>query len=50
MNHSDFVKTVAAYIKKYATVYGIEVVSPIIAQAVLESGYGTSETLITTLV
>ena len=43
MNHSDFVKTVAAYIKKYAPVYGIEVVSPIIAQAVLESGYGTSE-------
>lgn len=43
MNHSDFVKTVAAYIKKYAPTYGIEVVSPIIAQAVLESGYGTSE-------
>lgn len=43
MNHSDFVKTVAAYIKKYAPMYGIEVVSPIIAQAVLESGYGTSE-------
>lgn len=43
MNHSDFVKTVAAYIKKYAPVYGIEVVSPIIAQAVLESGYGISE-------
>ena len=43
MNHSDFVKTVATYIKKYAPVYGIEVVSPIIAQAVLESGYGTSE-------
>lgn len=41
--NSDFVKTVAAYIKKYAPVYGIEVVSPIIAQAVLESGYGTSE-------
>lgn len=43
MNYSDFVKTVAAYIKKYAPMYGIEVVSPIIAQAVLESGYGTSE-------
>lgn len=43
MNHSDFVKTVAVYIKKYAPMYGIEVVSPIIAQAVLESGYGTSE-------
>ena len=43
LNHSDFVKTVAAYIKKYVPMYGIEVVSPIIAQAVLESGYGTSE-------
>lgn len=43
MNHSDFIKTVAAYITKYAPMYGIEVVSPIIAQAVLESGYGISE-------
>lgn len=43
MNNSDFIETIAAYIKKYAPMYGIEVVSPIIAQAVLESGYGTSE-------
>lgn len=43
MNQSEFISTVAAYIKKYALEYGIEVVSPIIAQAVLESGYGTSE-------
>lgn len=43
MDHSDFIKTIAVYIKKYAPEYGIEVVSPIIAQAVLESGYGTSE-------
>lgn len=43
MNQSEFISTVAAYIKKYAPEYGIEVVSPIIAQAVLESGYGTSE-------
>lgn len=43
MNQSEFISTVAVYVKKYAPEYGIEVVSPIIAQAILESGYGTSE-------
>lgn len=41
MNQSEFISTVAAYIKRYAPEYGIEVVSPIIAQAMLESGYVT---------
>lgn len=43
MNQSEFINTIAAYIKEYAPKYGIEVVSPVIAQAILESGYGTSE-------
>lgn len=43
MDKLEFIRTVAAYIKRYAPNYNIEVVSPIIAQAVLESAYGTSE-------
>lgn len=43
MNQSEFINTIAVYIKKYAQNYNICVVSPIIAQAVLESDYGTSE-------
>lgn len=43
MNQLEFISTIAVYIKKYAPKYGIKVVAPIIAQAILESGYGTSE-------
>lgn len=38
-----FIEQIAPYIQKYAPIYGINVCSPIIAQAVLESGGGTSE-------
>ena len=33
-----FVADIAGYVKKYAGMYGILVHSPVIAQAVLESG------------
>lgn len=40
---SNFIETVASFVKKYAPKYQIQVYSPIIAQAILESGSGTSE-------
>lgn len=43
MSKQEFIEQIAAYIKKYAPSYGIVVYSPIIAQAILESAYGTSE-------
>ena len=42
MNNSEFIEQIAKCVKKYAYVYGIEVHSPIIAQAILESGWGKS--------
>ena len=39
----SFIKTIAQFVKKYAPKYDICVRSPIIAQAVLESDFGTSE-------
>ena len=42
MEKQDFIKKVAGYVQKYAAAYGISVHSPIIAQAVLESGWGES--------
>ena len=42
MTNSEFIEQVAKYVKKYAHVYGIKVHSPIIAQAILESGWGKS--------
>ena len=42
-SNSEFIKQVATYVKKYAPTYGVTVYSPIIAQACLESAYGTSE-------
>ena len=42
MTNSEFIEKIAKYVKKYAYVYGIEVHSPIIAQAILESGWGKS--------
>lgn len=43
MSKQEFIEQIASYVKKYAPSYGIEVYSPIIAQAILESAYGTSE-------
>lgn len=43
MDKQEFIKRIAAYVKKYAPSYNIKVYSPIIAQAILESAYGTSE-------
>lgn len=43
MNKTEFIDAIAKSVKKYAGQYGICVYSPIIAQACLESGYGTSE-------
>ena len=42
MTNSEFIEQIATYVKKYAYIYGIEVHSPIIAQAILESGWGRS--------
>lgn len=43
MDKQQFIKKIAALVKRYAPSYDIKVYSPIIAQAVLESAYGTSE-------
>lgn len=43
MTKAEFIKEVARCVQKYAYKYGILVHSPIIAQACLESGYGTSK-------
>lgn len=40
-NQETFIETIAPIVQKYAKEYGIKVASPIIAQACLESGYGT---------
>lgn len=43
MDKEKFIEAIAAFIVKYAPLYNIKVCSPIIAQAILESSYGTSE-------
>ena len=43
MEKQQFIKSVAEYVKKYASAYGIAVHSPIIAQAALESNWGKSK-------
>ena len=43
MTNNEFIEEIAKYVSKYAYVYGIEVHSPIIAQAILESDWGESE-------
>lgn len=43
LSKEEFIKQIACYVKKYAPSYGIKVFSPIIAQAIFESGYGASE-------
>lgn len=42
-NKQKFVADIAKYVKKYASSYGISVHSPIIAQAIIESGWGNSK-------
>ena len=42
MNNNEFIEQIADCVEKYAYVYGIEVHSPIIAQAIVESGWGKS--------
>lgn len=43
MTREQFISKIAPLVQKYAPLYGITVCSPVIAQAVLESGGGTSE-------
>lgn len=43
MTTEQFITDIAKYVQKYAPKYNIKVRSPIIAQAILESGRGTSE-------
>ena len=42
MTKAEFIAEIAKYVQKYAPMYGIECNSPIIAQAILESGWGES--------
>lgn len=42
MDKEIFIQKVAEKVRKYAPLYGIKVYSPIIAQAILESGWGSS--------
>ena len=43
MTKEQFISEIAKYVEKYAKEFGVCVHSPIIAQACLESGYGTSD-------
>lgn len=43
MSKDEFIKAIAGYVQKYARSYGICVHSPIIAQSILESGWGESK-------
>ena len=43
MTEQQFIQEIAKYVQKYAPEFGIKVCSPIIAQACLESAYGTSK-------
>ena len=42
MNKQDFITKIASLVQKHAPVYGIKCPSAVIAQAILESGYGES--------
>ncbi len=42
MTKNEFISSIAGYVQKYAPSYGILVHSPVIAQAILESGWGES--------
>lgn len=47
MTKQEFIEKIAGYVKKYAAKYGIKVHSAIIAQAILESGWGKSRLALT---
>lgn len=47
MTNLEFIEKIAGYVKKYAAKYGIKVHSAIIAQAILESGWGKSRLALT---
>ena len=42
MTKQEFIFKIAKYAEKYAEIYGILVHSPVIAQAILKSGWGES--------
>lgn len=42
MTHQDFIDTLVPLIRKYCTQYSFPFISPILAQAILESNWGTS--------
>lgn len=42
----QFIEQIAGYVKKYAPQFNIKVYSPIIAQAIIESNWGTSDKVI----
>ena len=42
MGKQEFIEAIAGYVRKFAPQYGIRVYSPVIAQAILESGWGGS--------
>lgn len=48
-SQTQFIKKIAPYIQKYAKKHGYPYASPIIAQACLESGFGTSELAVNAL-
>ena len=43
MSNATFINQISVLVQKYIKIYGYPFASPIIAQACLESGYGTSE-------
>ena len=43
MTKQEFIEEISKYVKKYNKQFGINLVSPIVAQACKESGFGTSE-------
>ena len=43
MGKQEFIESIAYYVQQYAPKYDIQVHSPIIAQAILESGWGESK-------
>lgn len=43
MTKQEFIQKIAGYVQKYAAQYGVMVHSPIITQAILESGWGESK-------
>lgn len=49
MEKKEYIQRVAQFVQKYAPQFGIMVHSPIIAQFILESGYGTTDKVVKVL-